>query len=63
MAEKTVDVEVELGEQVRVTSGPFSNQVGEIKEIDVENYKLTVLVDMFGRETPVEVEFDQIEKL
>ncbi|MRE70784.1 transcription termination/antitermination protein NusG, partial [Escherichia coli] len=43
--------------------GPFSNQVGEIKEIDVEKYKLTVLVDMFGRETPVEVEFDQIEKL
>ena len=63
MVEKTVDVEVELGEQVRVTSGPFSNQVGEIKEIDVEKYKLTVLVDMFGRETPVEVEFDQIEKL
>ncbi|MBL0847845.1 MULTISPECIES: transcription termination/antitermination protein NusG [Mammaliicoccus] len=63
MSEKTVDVEVELGEQVRVTSGPFNNQVGEIKEIDVEKYKLTVLVDMFGRETPVEVEFDQIEKL
>ena len=48
---------------IRVTSGPFTNQIGEIKEIDVEKYKLTVLVDMFGRETPVEVEFDQIEKL
>ena len=63
MNEKTIDVEIELGEQVRVTSGPFTNQVGEVKEIDAEKYKLTVLVDMFGRETPVEVEFDQIEKL
>ena len=63
MKEKTIDVQVELGEQVRIKSGPFANQVGEVQEIEVEKYKLTVLVDMFGRETPVEVEFDQIEKL
>ena len=36
---------------------------GEVQEIEAEKFKLTVLVDMFGRETPVEVEFDQIEKL
>ena len=63
MKEKTVDVQIDLGEQVRIKSGPFANQVGEVQEIEVEKYKLTVLVDMFGRETPVEVEFDQIEKL
>lgn len=61
MNEKSIDVEVELGEQVRITSGPFASQVGEIHEIEADKFKLTVLVDMFGRETPVEVEFDQIE--
>lgn len=63
MNEKSIDVEVELGEQVRITSGPFASQVGEIHDIEADKFKLTVLVDMFGRETPVEVEFDQIEKL
>ncbi|SDK58260.1 transcription termination/antitermination protein NusG [Lacicoccus qingdaonensis] len=63
MVEKTVDFEVEVGEVVNIIDGPFNNQSGEIKEIDEERYKLTVLVEMFGRETPVEVEFDQIEKL
>ena len=63
MVEKTVDFEVEVGEVVNINDGPFNNQSGEIKEIDEERYKLTVLVEMFGRETPVEVEFDQIEKL
>lgn len=63
MVEKSVDFEVEIGEVVNIIDGPFNNQSGEIKGIDEERYKLTVLVEMFGRETPVEVEFDQIEKL
>ena len=63
LKEKTIDVELDVGEQVRIKSGPFANQVGEVQEIEAEKFKLTVLVDMFGRETPVEVEFDQIEKL
>src|SRR5699024_9944661 len=63
MKEKTIDVELDLGEQVQIKSGPFANQVGEVQEIEADKFKLTVLVDMFGRETPVEVEFDQIEKL
>ncbi|ALM56075.1 MULTISPECIES: transcription termination/antitermination protein NusG [Staphylococcus] len=63
MKEKTIDVQLDLGEQVRVKSGPFANQVGEVQEIEADKFKLTVLVDMFGRETPVEVEFDQVEKL
>ena len=40
-----------------------SQTKSEVQEIEAEKFKLTVLVDMFGRETPVEVEFDQIEKL
>ncbi|WP_177232275.1 transcription termination/antitermination protein NusG, partial [Bacillus licheniformis] len=63
MKEKTIDVQLDLGEQVRVKSGPFANQVGEVQEIEADKFKLTVLVNMFGRETPVEVEFDQVEKL
>lgn len=63
MVERTVDFEVEVGESVSIVDGPFKNQAGEISSIDEERYKLTVLVEMFGRETPVEVEFDQIEKL
>ncbi|KKK34863.1 antitermination protein NusG [Salinicoccus sediminis] len=63
MVERTVDFEVEVGESVSIVDGPFKNQAGEISHIDEERYKLTVLVEMFGRETPVEVEFDQIEKL
>lgn len=63
MVERTVDFEVEIGESVSIIDGPFKSQAGEISSIDEERYKLTVLVEMFGRETPVEVEFDQIEKL
>ena len=63
MVERTVDFEVEVGEAVSIIDGPFKNQTGEVKSIDQEHYKLTILVEMFGRETPVEVEFDQIEKV
>ena len=52
---KTIDVELDVGEQVRIQSGPFANQIGEVQEIEADKFKLTVLVDMFGRETPAEV--------
>lgn len=52
-----------LGQKVRVNAGPFENFVGEIEEIHPEKGKLKVLVSMFGRETPVELEFYQVEKL
>lgn len=63
MQERTVDFQVDKGEVVSIIDGPFNGQSGEIKSIDVERFKLTVMVEMFGRETPVEVEFDQIEKI
>ncbi len=56
-------LEFELGEQVRVVAGPFADFNGAISEIDVDRSKLKVLDNIFGRETPVELEFGQVAKL
>ncbi|SMB88785.1 transcription antitermination protein nusG [Thermanaeromonas toyohensis ToBE] len=56
-------IDVSVGENVRVTSGPFENFIGTVEEVYPEKGKLKVLVSMFGRETPIELEFTQIEKL
>jgi transcriptional antiterminator NusG len=56
-------LEFEIGEQVRVVAGPFADFNGAISEIDVDRSKLKVLVNIFGRETPVELEFGQVAKL
>jgi transcriptional antiterminator NusG len=56
-------VEFEEGEQVRVVTGPFADFNGAISDIDVARSKLTVLVNIFGRETPVELELGQVAKL
>ena len=50
-------------EQVRVVTGPFADFNGLISEIDVDRSKLKVLVNIFGRETPVELEFGDVAKL
>ncbi|MEX2253064.1 MAG: transcription termination/antitermination protein NusG [Thermoleophilaceae bacterium] len=52
-----------IGESVKVVSGPLSDFSGEISEINDDAAKLKVLVSIFGRETPVEVGFDQVKKL
>jgi transcriptional antiterminator NusG len=52
-----------IGETVKVVSGPLSDFSGEISEINDDAAKLKVLVSIFGRETPVEVGFDQVKKL
>lgn len=60
--QKKIEVDFKLKEKVKVKEGPFADFVGTIEEIDPEKQKLKVHVNMFGRETPVELEFDQIEK-
>ena len=56
-------LDFELGESVRVREGPFADFSGAIAEIDEDRLKLKVLVNIFGRETPVELDFNQIAKL
>ncbi|MCD6482419.1 MAG: transcription termination/antitermination factor NusG [Candidatus Izimaplasma sp.] len=56
-------INVEIGEKVRVATGPFLNQIGTVDSIDFEKQEITVLVNMFGRQTPVELGFEDIEKV
>ncbi|SDW89344.1 transcription antitermination protein nusG [Marininema mesophilum] len=63
MEEARAKVDFEISESVKVKEGPFANFVGSIEEVDINRQKLKVLVNMFGRETPVELDFYQVEKL
>jgi transcriptional antiterminator NusG len=56
-------VEYSLGESVKVTSGPLSDFDGEIVDVNPDQQKLKVLVDIFERQVPVELGFDQVKKL
>ncbi len=56
-------VEFSLGESVKVTSGPLSDFDGEIVDVNADGQKLKVLVDIFERQVPVELAFDQVKKL
>jgi transcription termination/antitermination protein NusG len=57
------EIDLEVGETVRVTGGPFADFTGTIAEINLDQAKLKVLVSVFGRETPLELPFDNVAKL
>ena len=63
MSKRDVDLDVEVGEIVTIIEGAFSGLTGEITEVDNEKQKLKVNIDMFGRETSTELDFEQIDKL
>ena len=60
---RATHAQFEIGETVKVISGPLSDFSGEIAEINEDAAKLKVLVSIFGRETPVEVGYDQVKKV
>lgn len=64
MQESTLgEIALEVGEVVEVLDGPFAHFQGKIEEVDTEKGKLTVTIDMFGRETRMELDFAQVSKI
>lgn len=60
---KEVEIDLEVGDSVRITAGNFENSTGQVTLINNINQTVTVNVDLFGRDTPVEVSFTDIEKV
>lgn len=60
---RTVEVSYAVGDQVTVTDGPFATMAAVVSDVEPSTQKLTVLVSIFGRDTPVELGFDQVEKI
>ncbi len=58
-----INVDYEVNDSVKVVNGPLSGFIGTVQEINKEKNKVKVMVSMFGRETPVELEFSQVEKI
>lgn len=61
--EEKIDVFFEKGEAIRIISGPFRGYTGSVEEINTQRSKIKALVNIFGRDTPVEIDFEQAEKI
>ncbi len=62
MSRMEIDTDLAVGNKVNIIDGPFKGMMGTIDSIDKENNRLNVLIDLFGQETPVEVELFQVSK-
>ncbi len=62
MSRVNIESELAVGDKVSIVDGPFKGMIGHIDSIDLENNRLNVLIDLFGQETPVEVEVYQVNK-
>ena len=60
---KNIEVSFTVGDSVHITDGPFEGFIGTVDAIDAGNNRVTVIVSMFGRETPAEVDFGQVKTL
>ena len=60
---REIEVNYTVGDTVRITDGPLENFSGIVDEVDLDKNKVRVTISMFGRETPVELELDQAERL
>ena len=59
----SLKLDVEVGENVRIVNGPFANFIGSVTDINTETQKVKLLVSLFGKETPMELDFIDIQKL
>lgn len=62
MSRVNIESEIAVGDKVSIVDGPFRGMIGKVDNIDLENNRLNVLIDLFGQETPVEVEVYQVNK-
>lgn len=58
-----VETKFKVGDKVRVLTGTFAGQEATVEKMDLENQEVTILVDFFGRQTPTEISFDEVEKV
>lgn len=63
MSTRIHNMTFEKGESVTITEGAFNNLSGTVEEVDAEKGKLKVLIEMFGRETIAELDYDQVDKI
>lgn len=57
------DLNMAVGDNVKVLNGPLKDMIGEVKDLNVDTQKVKVILSMFGRETPVDLDFVQVEKI